>query len=60
MKKTIINLEGNITKVNKEEFTTQEYEQVVQGIHDHLKEKGCLFDGGSDHISAETHERLNK
>lgn len=58
--KTIINLEGSITKSNKEEFTVPEYEQIVQGIHDHLKNEGCLFDGGSDHLTKEMHKRLSK
>jgi len=58
-KKTIIDIKGIIVKVNKEEFTEQEYEQLISDFYGIMRAKDCMFGGGFEHCSANEYLKNN-
>jgi len=50
-KKIVIEIKGIVTKVNGEEFTEQEYEQLVDAFIELVESKDLMFGGGFGHLT---------
>lgn len=60
MKKTYITIDGVISRDDKKEITTEQYENIVTDILDVIVKHGCSFGGGlGHHTEKECEEYLN-